>query len=95
VQPWLAHDDAFLLADLLRARADCGLGSAAVAAWVTAQAARPRAELDPPPLVTGADLIAAGVESGPEMGAILARIRQLQLDGEIATREDALARVRE
>ncbi|MFM8433841.1 MAG: CCA tRNA nucleotidyltransferase, partial [Planctomycetia bacterium] len=54
VQPWLAHADAFLLADLLRARADCGLGSAAVAAWVTEQAARPRAELDPPPLVTGA-----------------------------------------
>jgi tRNA nucleotidyltransferase (CCA-adding enzyme) len=62
---------------------------------VTAPPPRPRAELDPPPLVTGADLIAAGVESGPEMGAILARIRQLQLDGEIATREDALARVRE
>jgi hypothetical protein len=95
VQPWLAHDDAFLLADLLRARADCGLGSVAVAAWVTAQLARPRTELDPPPLVTGADLIAAGVESGPEMGAILARIRQLQLDGEIATRAEALARVRE
>jgi tRNA nucleotidyltransferase (CCA-adding enzyme) len=65
-----------------------------VAAWVTAQAARPRAELDPPPLVTGADLIAAGVASGPEMGALLARIRRLQLDGEIVTLEEALARVR-
>lgn len=94
VQPWLAHDDAFLLADLLRARADCGLGRAASAAWVTAQLARPRAELDPPPLVTGADLLAAGVGGGPEMGAILARIRRLQLDGEISTREEALARTR-
>jgi len=94
VQPWLAHDDAFLLADLLRARADCGLGDAPTAAWVTAQLARPRAELDPPPLVTGADLLAAGVESGPAMGALLARIRTLQLDGEITTREEALARVR-
>jgi len=94
VQPWLAHDDAFLLADLLRARADCGLGNAAAAIWVTAQLARPRAELDPPPLVTGADLLAAGVESGPEMGTILARIRRLQLDGEITTREEALARLR-
>ncbi|MFM8434918.1 MAG: hypothetical protein ACKOBP_06170, partial [Planctomycetia bacterium] len=84
-----------LLADLLRARADCGLGSAAVAAWVTEQAARPRAELDPPPLVTGADLLAAGIESGPEMGAILARLRTLQLDGQITTRVEALARVRD
>jgi tRNA nucleotidyltransferase/poly(A) polymerase len=94
VQPWLAHEDAFLLADLLRARADCGLGEARVAAWVTDQLARPRAELDPPPLVTGADLIAAGLASGPEMGAILARIRRLQLDGAIATRAEALARAR-
>jgi tRNA nucleotidyltransferase/poly(A) polymerase len=95
VQPWLAHEDAFLLADLLRARADCGLGEAAAAAWVTGQLARPRAELDPPPLVTGADLLAAGVGSGPEMGAILVRIRRLQLDGEIATRAEALAQVRD
>ena len=93
-QPWLAHDDAFLLADLLRARADCGLGSAAAAAWVTTQLARPRAELDPPPLLTGADLLATGVKSGPELGTLLARIRRLQLDGEITTREEALARVR-
>jgi poly(A) polymerase len=93
VQPWLAHEDAFLLADLLRARADCGRGSGATAAWVTAQIARPREELDPPPLVTGADLLAAGVAAGPAMGATLARLRALQLDGVIATREQALARV--
>ena len=92
VQPWLAHEDAFLLADLLRARADCGRGSGATAAWVTAQIARPREELDPPPLVTGADLLAAGVAAGPAMGATLARLRALQLDGVIATREEALAR---
>lgn len=93
LQPWLAHEDAFLLADLLRARANCGRGSAATAAWVTAQIARPRAELDPPPLVTGADLLAAGVAAGPAMGATLARLRALQLDGVIATREQAIARV--
>ena len=92
VQPWLAHEDAFLLADLLRARADCGRGSVATAAWVTAQIARPREELDPPPLVTGPDLLAAGVAAGPAMGATLARLRALQLDGVIATREQALAR---
>lgn len=94
VQPWLAHEDAFVLADLLRARAAAGRGSSATAAWVSAQIARPRNELDPPPLVTGADLLAAGIASGPAMGAALARLRALQLDGEITTREQALAWVK-
>ena len=93
VQPWLAHEHAACLADLLRARAAAGRGDAAAAAWVTAEVARPRAELDPPPLVTGSDLMAAGVAEGPGLGAALARIRALQLDGAIATREEALAAV--
>ena len=94
VQPWLAHDDAFLLADLLRARADCGRGSAEAAVWVTAQLERPKDELDPPPLLTGSDLLAAGVPAGRAMGEMLARLRSRQLDGEIATREAALEWVR-
>jgi tRNA nucleotidyltransferase/poly(A) polymerase len=95
VQPWLAHDDAFLLADLLRARADGGRGSAAAAAWVTTQIARPRGELDPPALLTGGDLLAAGVPAGPALGDMLARLRALQLDGAITTRAAALAWARQ
>jgi len=91
VQRWLAHDQAAALADVLRARAACGRGEPAAAAWITAQVARPRAELDPPPLVTGDDLLAAGVPPGKAVGAALARIRGLQLDGVIATRAEALA----
>jgi poly(A) polymerase len=91
VQPWLAHSDAFLLADLLRARADHGRGSRETAAWVTAQLARPRGELDPPPLVTGRDLMAAGVPEGKAVGKLLAELRAKQLDGEITSREAALA----
>ena len=90
VQPWLAHDDAFLLADLLRARADCGRGAADAAAWVTAQIARPKTELDPPPLVTGSDLMAAGIPEGRALGAALAALRAKQLDGEITSREAAI-----
>lgn len=93
VQPWVADERAPLLADLLRARAACGRGdaTAAAAAWFTAQVERPRHETDPPPLVTGTDLLAAGVPPGPPVGAALARIRALQLDGAIATREEAIA----
>jgi tRNA nucleotidyltransferase/poly(A) polymerase len=90
VQPLLAHDDAFLLADLLRARADCGRGNAGAAAWVTAQASRPKAELDPPPFVTGSDLMAAGIPEGRAVGAALAALRAKQLDGEITSREAAI-----
>jgi tRNA nucleotidyltransferase/poly(A) polymerase len=91
VQPWLAHSDAFLLADLLRARADHGRGSRETAAWVTTQLARPRGELAPPPLLTGRDLMAAGVPEGKAVGKLLAELRAKQLDGEITSREAALA----
>ena len=94
VQPWLAHDDAFLLADLMRARAAGGRGKSDAAAWVTAQIARPRAELDPPPLLTGRDLMAAGVPEGKAVGEMLAGLRARQLDGEITSRDAALAWVR-
>ena len=91
LQPSVAHAHAPLLADLLRARAAQAEGSPAAATWFTAQSGRPRTEIDPPPLVTGADLIAAGVAPGPAMGETLALIRGRQLDGLITSREQALA----
>jgi tRNA nucleotidyltransferase/poly(A) polymerase len=90
VQPWLAHPAAPLLADCLRARATHGAGSPATAAWVCAQLARPRDQLDPPPLLSGADLLGAGIPAGRSVGQLLARIRELQLDGGLHTREEAI-----
>lgn len=94
VQPWLAHPAAAVLADVLRARAACGRGDAAAARWVTEKLSLPRAELDPPPLLGGEDLKAVGIPAGPLMGRLLAELRALQLDGRVATRDDALAWVR-
>jgi len=90
LQPWLAHDAAFLLADVLRARAACGLGSAAAARWITAKLLVPREQLDPPPLLTGTDLLAAGLSAGRAVGQTLAALRSLQLDGQILSRDAAL-----
>ena len=90
LQPWLAHDAAFLLADVLRARAACGHGSAAAAGWVTAKLQMPKEQLDPPSLVTGNDLLAAGVPAGRAMGQVLAALRAMQLDGRITTRVAAM-----
>ncbi|MCZ6597902.1 MAG: CCA tRNA nucleotidyltransferase [Planctomycetota bacterium] len=48
-------------------------------------------ELHPELLVTSSDLAAVGVPPGPEWGRILRAAEDLQLEGELATREEALA----
>ena len=49
----------------------------------------------PPPLVTGDDLIAAGAARGPELGRMLDALRAEQLEEQIVSREQALARAKE
>lgn len=51
--------------------------------------ALPRGQLDPPPLIGGDELQAAGLRRGPVYGRILNRIRDAQLDGKIDSREQA------
>jgi hypothetical protein len=58
-----------------------------------AQLARPAAELNPPPLITGDDLIAHGVPRGKKYAWLLEKVRDAQLEGRIHTREEALALV--
>lgn len=50
-------------------------------------------ELDPPPLLTGEDLIAHGLTPGPKFQALLEQVRTAQLHEEISTRQQALALV--
>lgn len=47
-----------------------------------------------PPLLTGHDLIALGMKPGPAMGALLAELREKQLQDELKTKTDALDWVR-
>lgn len=49
----------------------------------------------PTPFVSGADLIAMGLEPGPSFRLILEAVEDAQLDGTLTTREEALAFVRE
>ena len=56
--------------------------------------ATPEEELRPPRLVTGRDLIELGLQPGPLFAEILVAVEDLQLEGEIATRESAIAFVR-
>ncbi len=54
----------------------------------------PRETVDPPPLLTGDDLTAAGWKPGPRFGRVLRAVRSAQLDEQITTREEALAMAR-
>ena len=45
--------------------------------------------VSPPPLLTGHDLLAMGIPEGPDIGRLLAQLREAQAAGEIKTREEA------
>jgi len=55
----------------------------------------PPAELRPIPLVNGHDLLQLGYAPGPALGRVLKEIREQQLDGQLCSREDALAYARQ
>jgi len=94
LQPWLADAHRFRLADLLRAFAANGTTAAETAAWVSQQVERPAADLDPPPLLDGDALLALGVAAGPAVGQALRRLRNLQLDGRLASQSEAIEQVK-
>jgi hypothetical protein len=90
VQPLLAHEGGGELLALHEALGALGDGDAALCrerlAW-------PRERLDPPPLVTGGDLLALGLTAGPRFSELLAGARAAQLDGLAATKDAAIAAV--
>ena len=47
--------------------------------------------LAPPPLINGHDLIALGLEPGPLFSEILKQAEDLQLEGILTARDDALS----
>lgn len=78
-------------------RADCLASHGRLDNWEFVR--RTREELGeealrPARLVTGNDLLAIGWSPGPKLGVELRRLEELQLEGTIATREDALAEAR-
>jgi poly(A) polymerase len=84
------------LAELWRADA---LASGGTAAGYEALMARYRAArqeaVRPEPLLTGRDLIAMGLAPGPAFGRILDRVYDAQLEGEVTTRDAAMALARQ
>ncbi len=90
LQPWLAHEWRFQLVDLMRSLAVIKLFSTESLDWVSEQVHRADADLNPPQLLRGNDLMQLGVPSGPAVGELLGHLRDLQLDGKITSRESAI-----
>lgn len=69
-------------------------GATPAADFCHSKLALPRELLDPPPLVTGADLKALGLPPGPKFKPLLENVRDRQLEGQVTSKEDALAYIR-
>jgi len=90
LQPLLAAEGSEDLIALEEAASLAATGDTSHVAWCQSLVARPREVLDPPPLVTGDDLLRHGVPPGPEYRALLGRLRDAQLDGDIRSQAEAL-----
>ncbi|MEM9351804.1 MAG: CCA tRNA nucleotidyltransferase [Planctomycetota bacterium] len=91
LQPWLADPRA---AELLKlSAAALGEGHAGLVRC-RAELGREREQLDPPPLVSGSDVLGLGYPPGPGIAAALKSARDGQLDGRLATKEQALEHLR-
>jgi len=92
LQPLLTSIHSAAALDLLQASDDAGLGSDGLRSSVRICLEKlelDQIELNPEPLVDGKDLMDLGMNPGPGFKAILNQVRQMQLDGQLLTREAA------
>jgi len=90
----LADERFHLLCDLLRARLSAdNLPLDAHNRMLERCRTIDPAEISPPPLITGDDLIARRVEKGPVYARLIDALYRAQLNNQIHTRDQALARL--
>lgn len=87
VQRVLAHEGAPEAVALLEAIQG---GDHEAVRFCVEKLALPTEQLDPPPLITGEDLIARGLEPGPQFAPLLEQVRDAQLEGRIGDAKGAL-----
>lgn len=90
VQPVLADSRAPALVELMAAQAAAGMSDPADIDFCRQRLALPPDILNPPRLISGNDLLQLGVPEGQTIGALLRKIRQAQLDGQVHSRIEAL-----
>ncbi len=92
LQPLLINEGA---EELIALHAALGDSQTDDVAFCREQLRRPAEELNPGALLSGEDLIAAGVPRGPGMARLLKAVRVAQLDGEVRDPETALKLIEE
>ena len=90
LQPFLIVEGILELLVLMEATSTEGKKAAA---YCREKLKLPPEQLNPPPLVTGQDLLELGIPQGPKYRTILQKIRKMQLDGELLTHEAALVSI--
>ena len=90
LQPLLASDGAAELIELHSVQAKLGQLDQADVAFCREQLKRSAEDLNPSPLVGGADLIAHGIPRGPVFAKLLEQARAAQLDGLVRDRARAM-----
>lgn len=90
LQPLLVDDGAEDLVKLYLAKATLGLTVHDDLNYVREKMKLPAEQLDPAPLLTGNDLLAAGISAGPVFAKLLRAVRDAQLDGAVNDRVAAL-----
>jgi len=96
LKPILIHPGIGELLALHRAIARAGGRSVEHVAFCEAMLREtPPEELNPPPLVTGEDLIALGLKPGPEFKRLLDAVRERQLENRLRSKDAGLQLVRE
>ncbi|MGN1066090.1 MAG: CCA tRNA nucleotidyltransferase [Thermoguttaceae bacterium] len=63
--------------------------------WIDEAASRGLLESGPEPLVKGRDIVSMGISPGPQMGNILTRAFEAQLDGLFSTTKDGVSFIKE
>lgn len=86
LQPILIHEGINDLLEMIEASSPEGDKAAGYCLHLLLQ---PPEILDPPPLITGEDLLSLGIPQGPKYRTILQKIREMQLDGKLLTPEAA------
>lgn len=80
--------------ELIQHRIDCLASHGDISNWRFLQKqlkSLSREELRPPPLISGRDLLEMGHVPGPKIGQMLRAVEELQLEGKLKTKEEALA----
>jgi tRNA nucleotidyltransferase/poly(A) polymerase len=95
LQPVLVHAGAGELVALYQTAARLGRAAQSDIDFSRQKLALPREQLNPPPLVTGDDLLAMGIPKGKLYAKLLSAARAAQLDGTVQSGDEARGLMRE